>query len=96
MVLHPLFQVFLDILVLTKRFWSGYGFAPFVSGVSEDFYDDSGILGWTWFCTLGYKCFWRFQGLIARLMVTIYTSLGFVAFVSNVSEYFQVDQGNGD
>ena len=73
---------------MIEIFWSGYGFAPFVSGVSGDFYDDSGILEWIWFGTLGFKCFWRFQGLIARLMITIYTSLGFVAFVSSVSEYF--------
>ena len=43
--------------MMIKRFWSGYGFAPFVSGVSEDFYDDSGILEWIWFGTLGFKCF---------------------------------------
>ena len=73
---------------MMKRFWSGYGFASFVSGVSVDFYDDSGILEWIWFGTLGFKCFWRFQGVIARLIITIYTRLGFVAFVSSVSEYF--------
>ena len=40
--------------MMIQIFWSGYGFAPCVSGVSGDFYDDSGILELIWFGTLGF------------------------------------------
>ena len=61
MVWHPLFQVFLEMLMLIKGVRSGNGFAPFVSGVSGNFNVNQGFVEWIGFYTLCLRCFLKFK-----------------------------------